>query len=177
MPHCLDHVAGAGLALRPDHRGPFGDAAERFAEVPRPADEGHGERPFVDVELLVGGREDLRFVDVVDAEGLQDLRLHEVPDPGLRHHRDRDGLLDLFDLGGVGHASDATVPADVGGHALERHHRAGAGVLSDLGLLGGGDVHDDAALEHLRQAGLHGEGAGLALHSSSFADPWRGSLP
>ena len=40
----------------------------------------------------------------------------------------------------------ATPPsrADVGRHALERHHRDGAGVLGDPGLVGGGDVHDHA---------------------------------
>ena len=41
-------------------------------------------------------------------------------------------------------AMRATPPsrADVGGHALERHHGAGAGVLGDPRLLGVGDVHD-----------------------------------
>ena len=38
---------------------------------------------------------------------------------------------------GVGHARDAALAADVGGHALERHHGDGAGVLGDLRLLGG----------------------------------------
>ena len=157
-----------GLALRADHRGALGDPAQRLAEVAAAADERHGERPLVDVELLVGGRQHLGLVDVVDAERLQDLRLDEVPDPGLRHHGDRHDRLDLLDLGRVGHPRDAALLADVGGHALERHHGARAGVLGDLGLLGRGDVHDDAALEHLGQAGLHGERAGLALHGGDL---------
>src|SRR5581483_4291239 len=45
-------------------------------------------------------------------------------------------------------------------------HRARPRVLGDLGLLGGGDVDDDAALQHLGQAGLHTQGAGLAFHGS-----------
>ena len=49
---------------------------------------------------------------------------------------------------------DAALRADVGGHALERHDRDGSGILGDLGLLGGDDVHDDAALEHLGEAAL-----------------------
>ena len=51
----------------------------------------------------------------------------------------------------------ATPPsrADVGGHALERHDGAGAGVFGDLGLLGVGDVHDDAALEHVGETALY----------------------
>ena len=163
----LDDVAGAGLALRADHGGAFGDAAQRLTEVARAAHERHRERPLVDVELLVGGRQHLGLVDVVDAERLQDLRLHEMADARLRHDRDRDGLLDLLDLGGVGHAGDAAVATDVGGNPLERHDGARAGVLGDLRLVGGGDVHDDAALEHLGQAGLHGEAAGLALHGVS----------
>ena len=51
--------------------------------------------------------------------------------------------------------------ADVGGHALERHDGDRAGVLGDLGLLGVDDVHDDAALEHLGEARLDPERAGL----------------
>ena len=48
-------------------------------------------------------------------------------------------------------AGDAAGSADVGRDTLERHHRACARVLRDLRLLGGGDVHDHATLEHLRQ--------------------------
>ena len=139
-------------------------------EVARAAHERDRERPLVDVVLLVGRRQHLGLVDVVHAERLEDLRLDEVPDPSLRHHRDRDGVHDLLDLGRVGHARDPALRADVRRHALERHDGAGAGVLGDLGLLGGGDVHDDAALQHLGQSGLHPEGAGLALHGEpSFA--------
>src|SRR5581483_10992016 len=49
---------------------------------------------------------------------------------------------------------DAALRPDVGGDALERHHRDGAGVLGDLRLLGVDDVHDHAALEHLGEAAL-----------------------
>ena len=85
---------------------------------------------------LVGRGQDLGLVDVVDLERLQHLRLGEVADPGLRHDRDRHRLLDPLDHRRVGHARHAAVAADVGGHALERHHRAGAGVLGDPRLLG-----------------------------------------
>jgi hypothetical protein len=80
-----------------------------------------------------------------------------VPDARLGHHRDRHGLLDALDEQGVGHAGHAAVAADVGRHALERHHRGRPGVLGDLGLLGVDDVHDHAALEHLGQPGLDAE--------------------
>src|SRR4029079_7021283 len=116
------------------------------------------------VVLLVGRRQHLGFVDVIDPERLQDLRFDEMADARLGHDGDRDDLLDLLDLRGVRHAGDTAVSADVGRHTLEGHDGAGAGILGDLRLIGRGDVHEDAALEHLGQAGLHGEGAGLALH-------------
>src|SRR4051794_17772643 len=47
----VDDVAGARLALRPDHRGALGDAAQRLAEVRAAADERDRERPLVDVML------------------------------------------------------------------------------------------------------------------------------
>ncbi len=158
--HRLDHVARARLALRAHHRGAFGDAPERLAQVAAPANERHREVPLVDVVLLVGGREHLGLVDVVDAERLQYLRLDEMPDAALRHHRDGHGGDDRLHDRGVRHARDAAGGADVGRDALERHDRHGAGVLGDLRLFGRHDVHDDAALEHLRQTRLHTEGPG-----------------
>ena len=44
--------------------------------------------------------------------------------------------LDALDHLDRAHARDAALLADVGGHALERHHRRGARVLGDLRLLG-----------------------------------------
>ena len=56
------------------------------------------ELPLVDVVGLVGRRQHLGLVDVVDLERLEHLRLDEVADAGLRHDRDRDRVLDLADL-------------------------------------------------------------------------------
>ena len=130
----LDDVAGAGLALGADHRRALADPPQRLAEVGGAADEGDLEGELVDVVGLVGRGQHLGLVDVVDLEGLQHLGLGEVADPSLRHHRDRHRLLDLLDHRRVAHPRDATVAADVGGHALERHHRDGPGVLGDPGL-------------------------------------------
>ena len=165
----FDDVAGAGLALGADHRRALADPPQRLAEVGRAAHERDLERPLVDVVGLVGRRQHLGFVDVVDLERLEHLRLDEVPDPRLGHHRDRHGLLDPVDHHRVAHPRHAAVAADVGGHALERHHRGGAGVLGDLRLLGGDHVHDHAALEHLGQAGLDGEGRLVARRSVALA--------
>src|SRR5690606_14836059 len=155
----LRHVARARLALRADHRGALGDAPQRLAQVGRAADEGSGETPFVDVVHIVGRREHLRLVDVVDAERLEHLRLDEVPDARLRHDRDRDRGDDVVDEVGVAHARHAALRADVGGNALERHDGDGARVFRDARLLGGDDVHDHPALEHLGEAALDAVGA------------------
>ena len=153
----VDDVAGAGLALGADHRRSLTDPPQSLAEVGGAAHERHAERPLVDVVGLVGRRQHLGLVDVVDLERLEHLGLDEMADPRLGHHGDRDRLLDPLDHLRVGHARHAAVPADVGGDALERHHRRRAGVLGDLRLLGRDHVHDHAALEHLGQAGLDGE--------------------
>ena len=170
-------VAGAGLALRADHGRALVDATQRLTEVGRAADEGNGEVPLVDVVAVVRGGQDLGLIDVVDAEGLQDLGLDEVTNAGLRHHGDRHGLDDAFDQVGVGHAGHAALGADVGGDALEGHDGHGARVLGNLRLLGGDDVHDDAALEHLGHATLNLRGADLALsgriaHVYSCSSSW-----
>ena len=158
MAHRLDDVAGPGLALGADHRRALADPPQRLAEIGGAADERDLEVPLVDVVGLVGRGEDFRLVDVINLKRLQHLRLGEVADPRLGHHRDRHRLLDALDHGRVRHPRHAAVTADVGGDALQRHHRGGAGVLGDLGLLSSDHIHDHAALEHLGQAGLDREG-------------------
>jgi len=54
-------------------------------------------------------------------------------------------------------ASRQGAPPDVGGDALERHDGHRAGLLGDARLLDVGDIHDDAALQHLCEARLDGE--------------------
>src|SRR5207248_11241037 len=62
------------------------NAAERLAEIAAAADERDLEGVLIDVELFVGGGEHLALIHEVDAERLEDLRLHEMADPCLRHH-------------------------------------------------------------------------------------------
>ena len=157
-------VTGAGLALGADHRRALGDPAQRLAEVGRAADEGHGELPLVDVVGVVGRGEHLGLVDVVDAEATaapaprRSGRSGPWPSPGSRPPSMMPSI-----MSGSLIRDDAALGADVGGHALERHHGDGAGVLGDLGLLGVDDVHDHAALEHLGHAALDARGAGRGL--------------
>jgi hypothetical protein len=54
---------------------------------------------------------------------------------------------------------------------LQGHDRHGPGLLGDPGLVGGDDVHDDAALEHLGEAALDPRGAGdlvAGLHAGEL---------
>ncbi len=118
----MNHVAGSRFALGADHGRALGDAAQGFAEVARSADKGRCERMLVDVVSFIGRRKDLAFVDEVHAEFLQNLRFGKVPDPGLRHDRNRNRRDDSFDELGICHAGHAAFGADHGGHPLERHH-------------------------------------------------------
>ena len=127
------------------------NASPRFVA---PHTNGVVKRPLVDVVRLVGRREHLGLVDVVDAEALQHLRFGEVPDAALGHDGDRDRGLDALDHRGVAHARHPTVAPDVGRHPLERHDGGRARVFCDLRLLGVDDVHDDAAAKHLGEAPL-----------------------
>jgi hypothetical protein len=116
---------------------------------------------------LVGRGEHLGLVDEVDTERLQDLASTKWPMRALAITGidTRPGSLDHL---GVAHPGHAAVATDVGRHPLERHHGHGAGVLGDLGLLGGDDVHDDAALHHLGESPLDGEGSGASMSASSI---------
>jgi hypothetical protein len=158
--HRFDDVARAGLALGADERRTFGDAAAALRPDSRRRTRTAPERPLVDVVLLVGGSEHFALVDEVDLEGFEHLRFGEVADADFRHHWDRHRLLDLEHLGRRRHARHAAFLADVGGDALERHHRDCAGAFRDRCLFGVRDVHDHAAFEHLRQAGLDAQQLG-----------------
>ena len=155
----VGHVTGAGLAFGADHRRTLADTPQRLTQIRCTADERHGELPLVDVVGVVGRRQHLGLVDVVHTEALQDLRLDEVTDAGLGHHRDGDRGDDALDHVGVAHPRHPALGADIGRHPLQRHHRDGAGALGDTGLLRRDDVHDHAALEHLGHAALDPRGS------------------
>ena len=149
--HGLDDIARARLALGADHGRALRDTAQRFAQVLRAAHERHVELVLVDVVHVVGGAEHFGFVDVVDFDGLQNAGFGNMADTNLCHDRDGHGFLNALDHGRIAHAGNTAGRANIGRNTLERHHRACARVLRDLRLLRGGDVHDHATLEHLRQ--------------------------
>ncbi len=130
----VDNVSGAGFALGANHGRAFGNAAQRFSEIARAADEWDFEGVLVDVMGFVGGSQHFGFVDVIHTQFFENLRLGEVADAALGHHRDGDGGHDLADLLGRSHAGHAALGADLRRDALERHDGDGAGLLGDLGL-------------------------------------------
>ena len=85
--HCLDDVAAAGLALGPDHRSPFSDAAQGFSQVSRPAHEGRPVVLLVDVVGLVSRGQHFAFVDKIDPQGLENPRFQVMADAHLGHDR------------------------------------------------------------------------------------------
>uniref|UniRef100_A0A7C9DZC8 Uncharacterized protein n=1 Tax=Opuntia streptacantha TaxID=393608 RepID=A0A7C9DZC8_OPUST len=89
----LDDVSRPSLTLGSNHGGAFSDAAERLPQIAAATNKGDLEVMLVDVVVLVGGGQNLGFVDIVDSNGFQDLGLNEMPNSGLRHDRDCDGAL------------------------------------------------------------------------------------
>lgn len=83
------------------------------------------------------------------------LALNKVSDSGFGHDGDGDCGHDLLDHLRVRHAGYAALDADIGGHALERHDGAGAGLLSDAGL---------------GREGLLDSGSGIAVGGGERAD-------
>lgn len=157
--HRLDDVARAGFALGADHGCAFGDAAQCLAQPAAAAHKGDLEVVLADVVDGVGGGEDFGFVDVVYAEGFEDLgrlvmgpgegvvergrvasssslgvwetylALDKVTDSCLGHDGNGDCLHDLLDHLGVAHACHATLSSDISGDALESHDGRGTGLL------------------------------------------------
>ena len=59
----------------------LGDPAQRLAQVGGSAHERHGELPLVHVVRFVGWGEHFGLIDVIHADGFEDLRLDDGPDP------------------------------------------------------------------------------------------------
>ena len=136
MAYSLYHVTGTRFALGADHGCALVDAAQCLAQILCAADKRHVE---------------LGLVDVIHLDRLQDLCLCEVTDTALCHDRDADSLLDATDHFRVAHTGYAAGCTDVCRDALQCHNSTSAGCLCDLCLFRCSYVHNDAALEHLRQ--------------------------
>jgi hypothetical protein len=79
VPDGLDNISSSSFTLCADHSGAFADTTESLAEVAAAADEGNAKRVLLNVVGVVGWGEDFGFVDVVYANGFEDLfRHHEL---------------------------------------------------------------------------------------------------
>ena len=93
--HGPDHVARARLALGADHRGALGNTAQRSPKSRAPQTNGRQTGSCRCGRHRRRG-ENLDSSDVVDLDGLKDLRLDDVTDAALGHDGDGDGLLDAL---------------------------------------------------------------------------------
>lgn len=73
MADCLDHITSTSLTLGANEGGTLGDAAQRLSKVTSTANEWNFEAMFVDMVLIVCRSQDLRFVNIIDTDGLEDL--------------------------------------------------------------------------------------------------------
>ena len=121
---------------------------------------------------IVRRGEHLALVHAVDFDGLEHLGLREMADAAFCHDRDGHGLLDALDHFGIAHAGHAARRPDIRRDAFERHDRAGTGGFGDFGLLRGGDIHNDPALEHLAELSVQFHA--IVFHTNrSFLGPSR----
>src|SRR2546423_14823179 len=104
---------------------------------------------LINVMLFVRRSEDLGFIDVIHADLLENLGFGKMSDAALGHYWNRDGIHDLADLLNRGHASDAAFRANLRRNTLQGHDGDSASTFGDQSLLSIGDVHNDAAFEHL----------------------------
>src|SRR2546425_1012128 len=94
------------------------------------------------------------------------LALAKMADAAFRHDGNRNCRHNFANLLRRGHAGDAAFGANLRGHAFEGHDGDCASSFGDGGLLGVGDVHDDAAFEHLGQSSFQAKvgWASVVLH-------------
>mmetsp|Transcript_7600 Transcript_7600/g.23045 ORF Transcript_7600/g.23045 Transcript_7600/m.23045 type:complete len:342 (-) Transcript_7600:40-1065(-) len=153
--YCLNNVASSSFSLGSDEGRALIDTAQCLSQVSAAADVRHRKVVLVDVVHFVSRGQHFRLIDVVHANRFQDLGLHKVPDSGLGHNWDRNGVDDTLDHLRIRHSCYFTVLSDICWDPLQGHDSTGTSLLCNLRLFRRNDVHDNAALEHLRQADLH----------------------
>lgn len=67
-------------------------------------------------------------------ERVTDLAFNKVANTGFGHDGNGDCRHDVFDHGGIGHASNATFDSDIGRDSLEGHDGCRTGFFSNAGL-------------------------------------------
>jgi hypothetical protein len=73
MSNSLDDIPGTCLTLCTDHGSSLADTTESLAQILAAADKWNAEAVLLDVVSMVGWGEDLGFVNVINANGFEDL--------------------------------------------------------------------------------------------------------
>src|SRR5258708_32696019 len=167
MAHSLDDITRTRLALGTQHSRALAHAPQRLAQIARAANKRHSEAVLVDMISLVGRRQHFGFIDAVNTKGLQNLGLDQSSDPALGPDRNGDGLFNADHQLRVAHAGHATVCANIGGHALQRHHGTGSSLFGNFGLLGVDYITNHSPFEHLWESALN-----LYCSCLFFHDKW-----
>src|SRR5579872_4736846 len=115
--------------------------------------------------------QDFTFVDAIDTEFFQNLRLDKMPYTGFSHDGDGDGFDDLNNEFRVRHTSNPAMKANIRWDTLERHYSASSGIFSDLCLIGSHDIHNHAAFEHGWQSALQEISARFSFVSGTDFSP------
>ena len=74
----FNDIACSSLALGPDHGSTLGYPTQGLAQVTGATNERNFEVVFVDVVLIIRRCEHLGFVDVIDTNGLENLRTKKI---------------------------------------------------------------------------------------------------
>lgn len=67
------HVTSTCFPFSTNERGAFGYPTKSFSQITRSADKGNFKGMLVDMEFLVGGGENFRFINIINSDGLEDL--------------------------------------------------------------------------------------------------------
>ena len=69
----LNDISGTGLTFCSDKRSTFGYPPKSLSQIPCTAYKWYFERVFVHVVLFIRGGQDLRFINIIDTNLLEDL--------------------------------------------------------------------------------------------------------
>jgi hypothetical protein len=151
VPNSLYNIASTRFALCPNHGCTFCNSPQSFAQILCTANKRNFECSLVDVVYIISRREDFAFVDVVDFDCLQNLCFCKMADSALCHNRNANSILNALDHLRVAHTGNAASGTNVSRNPFQCHNGTSTSCFCNLCLFWCGNVHDDAALEHLSQ--------------------------
>jgi len=167
------HISGACLAFGANHGGAFAYAAQCLTKITTTTYKGYLKGVFVDVMRFVSRGKHFRFVDIIHADGFQNLGFDKMPNAAFCHDGNGDRIHDLKNELRIAHARHAAISPDICRHPFECHYCHCTGIFSDTGMFGSDYIHDHATLEHLCQAFFHRKCCYLCFHSTKPPEPIR----